>query len=85
MNLRIISLLPLFSLMGCASTFTEKSTDWNPKEPVSALLVHFSVVDKMNQAGGSASLIEAVTAAVDKYAGKKSQLGRAGEKGMWLK
>ena len=32
-----------FSLAACATTWTEQRADWHPRQPVPALLVHFSV------------------------------------------
>tara|TARA_B100000959_G_scaffold151684_1_gene159048 strand:+ start:424 stop:1125 length:702 start_codon:yes stop_codon:yes gene_type:complete len=69
-KLHLASLLFLAPLASCATTFVDKKPEWQPKKPVPALMVHYSIVDQYSLNKGK-SMLAAVTELVSASQGRK--------------
>lgn len=70
-----------FTLGSCASSFIQKDKAWSPAPQTPALMVHYSVVDRVSQSEGS-SLLDLAKEVIEASQGKKSALDKAAEKSL---
>lgn len=82
-SFKFLSYLFLVPLISCSTTFVEKKADWQPSQPVPALMVHYSIVDQYSLSQGK-SVLAAVTEMVSAAQGRKQNtvLDKAAQKNL---